>query len=690
VLSLPWKKHYKRPVQGSHREDERTTKRIVVGFERDTGRLVRWAGQPATPFQESTLSTRETSLLDLMRSRIGKPTTVEQLLELSAAGPEETLQALDTLISAGVLEVEPEPEAGSEKDDLSGTRAGPQGPSSVRALFPRGVIPEKLGRFEVQEIIGQGSMGAVLLARDPAIDRPVAIKLIQTATHLMPAQQEKYRERFYREASAAGQLQHHSIATVYDVGHTDDGTPFIVMEYLKGKTLRELIEEHRLTVDQALKIARDVLDALSYAHEQGIVHRDIKPGNILVTSDFHGKIMDFGIAHVVGSELTTGDDVLGSPYYMAPEQLSKAKVDQRTDLFSFSVVLYRMLTGRLPFTGDSFAAIAHSILNETPVSPDRLDPSVGPDLAAIVLQGLSKRSEERFESASAMSRALYEYERGVLPETRRPDGRDMWLSVAIALLIGALLVFRLVLSGPQTGEAPVEDTPATSATAVSGPDRPEPASAAPDEPSQPPVESAHEAEPTMAVSVSPRSRHQVTTESNVPRTRPRPAAAPQPRRAEPELPPRETATPPEAELFYEARMALERGELEKSQALLEQLYRVDPTFAGASELHLDVTDRIWQRSLPLVFGARHKHRIGGCDGELSLATIGVRFRSGSHDWAWEAEDIRVIEHPEARILYLETFEKDLLSLGKNKGYRFELDGPLGDDDWTRYQRLLRK
>ena len=612
---------------------------MLVSFGRDSESIVRWVRRPATPFQESTLSTKETTLLDLMRSRVGEPTSVEQLLEHSSEGPEETLRALETLISAGVLEVAGEIEATASVDDLSDTRAGPTGPSSVQALFPRGAIPEKLGRFEIQEVIGRGSMGAVLLARDPAIDRPVAIKLIQTATYLMPAQQEKYRERFYREASAAGQLQHHSIATVYDVGHTDDGTPFIVMEYLKGTTLREVLDEQRLTVDQALRVARDVLEALSYAHAHGIVHRDIKPGNILVTSDFHGKIMDFGIAHVVGSELTSGDDVLGSPYYMAPEQLSKAKVDQRTDLFSFFVVLYRMLTGRLPFTGDSFAAIAHAILHDSPVSPDRLDPTIDPGLAAIVVHGLNKRPEDRFETSELVQRALDDRARGVgLSKLPNRDQQDRWLTVAIALVVGALLVFRLVLTGH---EATTDSSPVSPVTAESGvfeTDPSEPMSGPPDEPSPSPDEVIQQTE-SPRVSATPRPSRQEGAQPRAPRPRPPVEAIPRPRppveaaprpkgpKPQPAPAPLETRVPSEAELFYEARVALEQGELEKSQALLEQLFRVDPRFVGASELHLRVTDQIWQKERVYADSCGLKTAFLGNGGRNAATIFSLRYSS---------------------------------------------------------------
>jgi hypothetical protein len=147
--------------------------------------------------------------------------------------------------------------------------------------------------------------------------------------------------------------------------------------------------------------------------------------------------------------------------------------------------------------------------------------------------------------------------------------------------------------------------------------------------------------------------------------------------------------PTEADLFYEARLALEQGELERSRATLEILLSRDPSFTGAGELYAEVTDQIWEKSLPLALGARHKHRLSGCEGELSLASLGVRFQSPDHDWAFRPEDIRVMERPGGTTFIVETFEKDTLSLGKYKRYRFDLETPLSDADWARYQRLLK-
>jgi len=249
-------------------------------------------------------------------------------------------------------------------------------------------------------------MGTVFSARDPAIDRVVAIKLIQNAMFFTARERERYRNRFRREAKAAGKLVHPGIVTVFDFGYADEESPFIVMEYVQGPTLQEILQENTLSPEETMQIAHELLDALGYAHSLGIVHRDIKPANILVTPGLHTKIMDFGIAHVIGSQLTTTDHAMGSPNYMAPEQLSKGTIDQRTDLFAFGVVLYRVLTGRLPFTGDSFAANAQAILAGKPATPDSINPAVSPALAGIVLRCLAKDPAGRFASAEEIKQAL--------------------------------------------------------------------------------------------------------------------------------------------------------------------------------------------------------------------------------------------------------------------------------------------
>ena len=606
---------------------------------------------------------------------------MSDVLEMSTLSRDDTLEGLEALITAGILNVSTNPElrADTEPDPNRGAPA---------PLFPSGT-PIKLGRFEVQRVLGRGSMGAVLLAQDPAIDRIVAIKLIQTAVHLPQSSQEKYRERFYREASAAGQLIHPNIVTVFDVGHADDDTPFIVMEFIEGKTLSEILETETLSLTRAFQIAHDVLDGLAFAHSQGIVHRGIKPGNIIVTPDFRGKIMDFGIAHVVGSELTNDGDVLGSPYYMAPEQLSRGTIDRRTDLFSFAVVLYRMLTGTLPFVGDSFAAIAQSILNDEPTPPDQKNPSVTVALRTVILRCLEKNAHDRYDNAEDVATALESARKGqeesrgnaVTKRVRRTVAahRDRWLAISVALFFGALLVFGLALTGGRQSNAvrvsPLpslsesDPTPPTESPGVDVPD-----GLTETAESSEGMTPRTQEEPAPAIAAKPPPRK--------PRPTPAPAAVPPPK-------PPAIEPPTIADLFYQARLALELGELEESQAWLGELLLKEPTFEGASELLIEVTDRMWEETLPLTFAARHNHRLGSCRGELNLTTLGLRYVSEDHDWAWSHDEIRILERPNADTLYVETFEKDVIGLGKNKRYKFKPDGGLSDADWVRYERLTR-
>lgn len=658
-------------------------------------RIVCWVSFPPRTFQESTLSTNESVLVDLLRERTGQRLTTSDVLSVSPLGDTETLKTLASLIDAGVVELRDPGEALGNGWNEEGATS----PVPLDVPSHGGAFPAKLARFEVERVLGRGSMGAVLFARDPAIGRVVAIKLIQSAAHLTPLQRERYHERFYREASAAGRLHHPGIAAVYDVGHMEDGTPFIVMEYVRGRTLREVLHSEDLGIEQTLQIARDVLDALSYAHSQGIIHRDIKPSNIIITPDFHAKIMDFGIAHVLGSELTSEDDILGSPSYMAPEQLSKGAIDQRTDLFSLAVVLYRILTGKLPFMGDSFAAIAQSVLSEDPAPPHVVAPSVPLGLSRVVARCMAKDPAQRFPSANAVQQALTTFEIvGDLEDGAEPSravpSRNRWLAVSLALLIGAVLVFRLTMT-VHAPMPPDETEPAPPAAAegaeVEGPEPEAPLRAVDPSPSPLPA-------PSNPVDVA---RAEPSTRTTVPRRPPVPApeVTPQPERptpalaseTSPEPPARPAGDPRLADLFYKARLALDRGEIEESRTILEQLLARDPTFAGAADLHRLVTDQIWERTLPLILRARHNHRLGGCLGELSLTALGVRFASSEHSWAWavRTDDIRVLERPNPETFIVETFEKDVLGLGKNKRYLFDLEKPLSDDDWARYLRLIK-
>ncbi len=262
-----------------------------------------------------------------------------------------------------------------------------------------------LGRYEIISELGQGAMGVVYKARDPLIDRVVAIKTINLSLAL--DEKEEYEARFYQEARAAGRLSHHNIVTIYDVGKSGD-VAYIAMEFLEGRELRDILNEKRvLPVDQVIDIVAQVAEGLAYAHERGIVHRDVKPSNIMVAHDGHVKITDFGIARMASAAVRTQTGmVLGSPKYMSPEQVVGKVTDQRSDIFSLGIMLYEMLTGRAPFTGENINAIMYQTLNAVPPQPSSQNPAVPEMLNFIVAKALVKEMEDRYQSARELANDL--------------------------------------------------------------------------------------------------------------------------------------------------------------------------------------------------------------------------------------------------------------------------------------------
>ncbi len=256
----------------------------------------------------------------------------------------------------------------------------------------------QLGRYEVLGELGQGAMGVVYKAKDPLIDRVVAIKTINLGLAL--DEKEEYEGRFYQEAKAAGRLSHPNIVTIYDVGRNDE-VAYIAMEFLEGRELRDIMnDEGLLPVHQVLDIVAQVASGLAYAHENDIVHRDVKPSNIMVVRDGHVKITDFGIARMASSSVRTQTGmVLGSPKYMSPEQVMGKLIDQRSDIFSLGVMLYEMLTGQAPFTGDNVNAIMYQTLNAIPAPPNTLNSDVPEMVNFIVAKALSKGLDDRYQDA---------------------------------------------------------------------------------------------------------------------------------------------------------------------------------------------------------------------------------------------------------------------------------------------------
>jgi len=255
-----------------------------------------------------------------------------------------------------------------------------------------------LGRYEIIGELGQGAMGVVYKAKDPLIDRVVAIKTINLNQAL--EEREEYEARFYQEARAAGRLSHHNIVTIYDVGKSGD-VAYIAMEFLEGRELRDLLNERSvLPLPQVLDIVAQVAQGLAYAHEHGIVHRDVKPSNIMIQKDGHVKITDFGIARMASAAVRTQTGmVLGSPKYMSPEQVMGKLTDQRSDIFSLGIMLYEMLTGRPPFSGENVNAIMYQTLNAAPPQPSSMNSAVPDMLNFIVAKALAKKVDERYQNA---------------------------------------------------------------------------------------------------------------------------------------------------------------------------------------------------------------------------------------------------------------------------------------------------
>ena len=276
----------------------------------------------------------------------------------------------------------------------------------------------RIGRYEVISALGQGAMGTVYKAVDPLIERAVAIKTINL--DLAKKERAEFEERFYREAKSAGRLSHANIVTIYDVGETDD-IAYIAMEYLEGESLRDMLDSGVvLPVELIASIAARIAGALNYAHENQVVHRDIKPANIMITPSRDVKIMDFGIAQIPTGARTQHGTLLGSPRYMAPEQVEGQSTDGRTDIFALGVVLYEMLTGVAPFDGDNLSAIMYKILHEEPAPPSTINARVPPVFDRIISRALSKRPQDRYPTALAFARDLGDPDAVFPPEARRP------------------------------------------------------------------------------------------------------------------------------------------------------------------------------------------------------------------------------------------------------------------------------
>jgi serine/threonine protein kinase len=272
------------------------------------------------------------------------------------------------------------------------------------------------GRYDLDGVVGRGGMADVYRAHDVLLDRIVAIKILRTDL----ARDQLFQARFVREAQSAASLNHPSIVAVYDTGEdmaTGVPVPYIVMEYVDGRTVRDLLQEgRRLLPERSLEIIDGVLRALDYSHQAGIVHRDIKPGNVMMTRNGDIKAMDFGIARAMSdADDTEVGQVIGTSQYLSPEQARGERMDSRSDLYSTGCLLYELLTGRPPFTGDSPVAIAYQHVRENPIPPSRVDPDVPAWADAIVLKAMAKSPADRYQTAADMRADLQRAAAGTSP-----------------------------------------------------------------------------------------------------------------------------------------------------------------------------------------------------------------------------------------------------------------------------------
>jgi serine/threonine-protein kinase len=333
------------------------------------------------------------------------------------------------------------------------------------------------GRYSVLSKIGGGGMADVWLAEDTHLQRRIALKVLHTRL----AQDREFVMRFQREAESAAGLQHPNIVAVFDRGEWQ-GTYYIAMQYVEGPTLKQLIDSG-ITIEQGVAVIRQVLQAAGYAHRQGIIHRDLKPQNVIVDPEGKAVVTDFGIARAGVSEITQTGSVMGTPHYLSPEQAQGFEVTAVSDLYSVGVMLYEVLTGRVPFEGESAVAVAMKQVSQMPQRPSSIQPRVSPALDAVVMRALEKDPGQRFQSADAFIAALDQAMRepggagrGTTsfaalppvvavpvedgeedPEAKRRRRRNWWILAAlVAILIGALIGIFASRSNPTTAVPSVE------------------------------------------------------------------------------------------------------------------------------------------------------------------------------------------------------------------------------------------
>jgi serine/threonine-protein kinase len=290
----------------------------------------------------------------------------------------------------------------------------PRTKTRLRGVAPADVpqnreTPAKIGRYEVLEVIGRGAMGIVYKARDPSLERTVAIKTIMAPATLGRNVRKAFLERFNREAKAAARISHPAIVTIFDVGLIEETeAPYLVMEYLPGETLADRLDRTRIPMAQAVQAARDLASALGCAHRERIVHRDVKPANVLHAGEQRWKLADFGIARMPDSDLTQVGIFMGTPGYAPPEAIREGRYTSQADVFAWGAVLYELLCGRVPYEGPDTATTNSYVLKAEPQSPRTYDASVPEPLAQVALRAMAHETKKRFKDGSEAEAALSE------------------------------------------------------------------------------------------------------------------------------------------------------------------------------------------------------------------------------------------------------------------------------------------
>jgi eukaryotic-like serine/threonine-protein kinase len=314
-------------------------------------------------------------------------------------------------------------------------------------------LPAQIGRYRILGELGRGAMGVVYRAEDPMLNRPVAIKTVIMSDD--PQARREYELRFYQEAKAAGGLNHPNLITIHDIGREGD-VVFMAMELLEGVDLRAMMQRGRVELPIALELLAQVADGLAYAHERGVVHRDIKPGNVMVLAGQRAKVMDFGIARMRVSDLKTQTGaVVGSPKYMSPEQVRGTVADGRSDIFSLGIVLYEIAAGSAPFSAPDSAQFMHQIATATPPPPSALNERLPRLIDLIAARALEKDPAARYQSAAEMAADLRRC-LGTLPAAGIDTSLDFDLGLTATAAAPKLADVRTptvapIAPGPETG-----------------------------------------------------------------------------------------------------------------------------------------------------------------------------------------------------------------------------------------------